>query len=271
MKAKLKIAAWVTLVVGVIVLLYLMRSYQERQVAKEPEVAISVDDENAFITAEELKIRLKRYNLMYPGMLVSAINAKVIEDTIRKMPEVETVDVFKQMGGNWKISVKVRKPLARIFNSKGESYYVDRYGNKMSTSANFCARVMVFSGNIPDKKDSLNVDDIINNKFLKSSNSLDQIYRISKYVCDDPFLRSLIAQVHRNQWGDFILIPQVGGHEIVFGTANSDQDVKEKFEKLKTFYKEGIPYEGWNKYSSINLKYKNQIVGKKRNDDERTE
>ncbi|MFN6085466.1 MAG: hypothetical protein ACK476_11145, partial [Fluviicola sp.] len=77
--------------------------------------------------------------------------------------------------------------------------------------------------------------------------------------------------VHRNQWGDFILIPQVGGHEIVFGTANSDRDVKEKFEKLKTFYKEGIPYEGWNKYSSINLKYKNQIVGKKRNDDERTE
>ena len=187
------------------------------------------------------------------------------------MHEVEKVDVFKQMGGNWKISVKVRKPLSRVFNSKGESYYVDRYGNKMSTSANFCARVMIFSGNIPDKKDSINVDDIINNKFLKSSNSLDQIYRISKYVCDDPFLRSLIAQVHRNQWGDFILIPQVGGHEIVFGTANSDQDVKEKFEKLKTFYKEGIPYEGWNKYSSINLKYKNQIVGKKRNDDERTE
>lgn len=268
MKSKLKIAAWITLLVSVIVLLFVMRNYQENRVASEPEIAISVDDENAFITAEELKIRLKRYNLMYPGMLVSAIEAKTIEDTIRKMPEVESVDVFKQMGGTWKISVKVRKPFARIYNSEGESFYVDRYGEKMATSPNFCARVVVFSGNISDKNDSISVTDIINNKFLKSSNSLDQIYRISEYVCNDPFLLALVAQVHRDKWGDFILVPQVGGHEIVFGTANSKEEVKQKFEKLKTFYKEGIPFEGWNKYSRINLKYKNQIVGKKRNDDE---
>jgi cell division protein FtsQ len=39
--------------------------------------------------------------------------------------------------------------------------------------------------------------------------------------------------------------------------------VREKFEKLKIFYREAIPYEGWDKYEEINLKFKRQIVCKK--------
>jgi cell division protein FtsQ len=54
----------------------------------------------------------------------------------------------------------------------------------------------------------------------------------------------------------------VGGQKIIFGSANSDEEVKDKFEKLKLFYKEAIPFEGWNKYEEISLKYKKQIVCK---------
>jgi cell division protein FtsQ len=44
----------------------------------------------------------------------------------------------------------------------------------------------------------------------------------------------------------------------VFGEA---KDFEEKFEKLKTFYTEGLnKTDGWNKYSTINIKYKNQVV-----------
>jgi cell division protein FtsQ len=44
----------------------------------------------------------------------------------------------------------------------------------------------------------------------------------------------------------------------VFGDA---KDFEEKFEKLKTFYTEGLnKTDGWNKYSTINIKYKNQVV-----------
>ena len=36
---------------------------------------------------------------------------------------------------------------------------------------------------------------------------------------------------------------------------------EEKFEKLKMFYTEGLnKTDGWNKYSTINIKYKNQVV-----------
>ena len=50
----------------------------------------------------------------------------------------------------------------------------------------------------------------------------------------------------------------VGNHKIIFGDAN---DIEEKFKKLKIFYTEGLnKTDGWNKYSVINVKYKNQVV-----------
>ena len=81
-------------------------------------------------------------------------------------------------------------------------------------------------------------------------------------------MNAQIGQIHREKNGDFVLIPQVGSHTIIFGSAFSDREVEEKFKKLKVFYEEGLPYEGWNKYDIINLKYKKQIVCKKINEKE---
>ena len=53
-----------------------------------------------------------------------------------------------------------------------------------------------------------------------------------------------------------MVYPQVGNHEIIFG---SDR-LEEKLDVLRTFYGKGMNEEAWNKYKSINLKYKDQIV-----------
>lgn len=261
---KIKIASWSAFALLVIVLLFVARKQQEEMVAATPTIAISVVDENAFLTEQELVVRLKRNNLIYSGQQMKDLNTTAIEAFIRKMHEVELVDVYKRLGGNWNIRVKVRQPYARIFNRDGQSFYVDSKGAMMDPSPNFTARVLVFSGNIADKSDSLTVAEIENDPELAKKRSLDEIYRIAKYINGDDFLRAQIVQVHRDRWGDYLLIPQVGDHEIVFGTANNDQEVREKFEKLKIFYQEGLPYEGWNVYEQINLKYRNQIVCRKR-------
>src|SRR5690606_37327249 len=117
---------------------------------------------------------------------------------------------------------------------------------------------------IPDRKNSISVSEIINNDTLKTNQILDQIYRISKYVCDDPFLRAQIGQVFYQKNGDFVVIPQVGSQKIIFGSAKSEDDVAKKFKKLIVFYQEGMPYEGWNTYEEINLKYDKQIVCRKK-------
>jgi cell division protein FtsQ len=79
-------------------------------------------------------------------------------------------------------------------------------------------------------------------------------------------LQALIGQVYVQKDGQFLLVPLVGEQIIEFGKAETDKVVEEKFSKLKVFYKEAIPYEGWEKYKSISLKYDKQIVCAKRDE-----
>ena len=90
----------------------------------------------------------------------------------------------------------------------------------------------------------------------------------SSYVCKDTLFHSLIGQIHLEKNGDFILVPLVGDQKIVFGSASSIEEVEGKFKKLTIFYNEAMPYEGWTTYSEINLKFEDQIVCKKKNNNE---
>lgn len=264
MKKKwLKRVLWAIFAVGSLVILVLVQGAQKSMVVAKPEIVIHVDGENAFLTEDELYDRLKRKGFFAPGQKHKDLNVSGIETFIREMSEVKEVKVFTGIGERWTIEVLMRKPIARIFNKYGESFYLDQDGFVMKVSDLHTARQVVVTGYISDRINSISVPEIINNDSLKSIRKLDDVYRISSYVCKDPFLRSLVGQIHLKKNGDFVLIPLVGGQKIIFGSANSDVEVKDKFDKLMIFYKEAIPYEGWNKYDEISLKYDKQIVGKK--------
>ena len=232
------------------------------------DILIHVSGENAFLNEHELYTRLRRRGYVFDGQMKKDLKIRAIEQYISSMSEVKSVRVFTEIGSGWKIDVVVRKPIARVFNRYGETYYLDEDGVVMQTSPLHTARVVVVSGYLKDRPSSISVTDIINNDSLKSIRKLDDVYRISNYVCKDPYMQSLIGQIHLRKDGDFVLVPIVGGQEIIFGTANTDKEVKEKFRKLKIFYKEAIPYEGWDKYTEINLKYDRQIVGKTKENNE---
>lgn len=268
MKEKLKIVAWFLFALVLVVLMVFAGKAQQDALVLEPTIAISVVDENNFLTGEELMGRLKRNQLIYEGQKMRDLNTTNIEALVRKMHEVEEVQVFKQMAGHWTIRLKIRQPFARVFNAKGESYYIDSKGSTMNVSPNFTARVLIISGNIPDRCDSITVADLANNDSLSRVRQLDDMYRLAKYINRDEFLNAQISQIQRNQFGDYIMIPLVGDQEIIFGTAKNEASVKQRLEKLKIFYKQGLPYEGWEKYETINLKYKNQIVCKRRQEAE---
>ncbi len=260
MKKWLKIGFWIAFALAVVVILSMTKSAQMESALTEPEILIEINGENVFLTEDDLKKRLKRKGLIYPGQSFEKLDLAAIENYIEEMTEVKEAKVYANLGGTWNIDVKIRKPIARIFNKYGENYYLDETGHTMAPSYLYTARVVVVTGNISDRKNSVSVDKIINNDTLKSIRNLDDIYRISKYVCNDPFLNAQIGQIDLDKYGQFVLIPQVGGQKIMFGTARNDAEVADKFNKLKVFYKEGLPFEGWDKYEVINLKYKKQIV-----------
>jgi len=123
----------------------------------------------------------------------------------------------------------------------------------MPVSALFTARVPVATGNIfetPEAGDSL------------VSAVGKQLYEIATYVDKDAFWKAQIEQIFVTAESELLLIPKIGDHTIVFG---SSENMTEKFDKLMVFYREGLSRVGWNKYSTINLKYKDQVVCTKKN------
>jgi len=207
---------------------------------------------------------LQLRKLFRSKMLANELNVHSIERAIAAMAEVKDVNVYKHLGAQWEIKLALRKPIARIFNTSGQSYYLDQDGFMMYRSTLHTARVLVFSGAIKDVYNPHLNCDFINNPNLKSSQKIGQIYRISNYVCNDPLMHQLIGQVYLEADGDFILIPLLGEQQIIFGSARSTKEVSDKFERLTHFYKEAMPHEGWNKYKEISVKYEGQIVCRKK-------
>ncbi len=263
MKKVFKIIFWVLFGVGLVLIVLFASKENNNAVAKKPDISIHVEGENAFLTESELLNRLILKRLYQKNMKVNFVNAKKIEAAIIKMEEVKNVRVYKNIGNSWNIDVELRNPIARIFTLSQQAYYLDDEGFTMGRSSLHTAHVLVFSGFITENMEKSSVKEIINNDSLKSIRKLDDIYRISNYVCRDSLMNALIGQVYLEKNGDFILIPLVGKQTILFGSANSDEVVADKFNRLKVFYKEGMPHEGWEKYNTIIVKYEGQIVCRK--------
>jgi cell division protein FtsQ len=263
MKKWIKIVIWVLVSALVVTILVFANKEEQNKKYTKPDISIHVDGD-AFLTEPELIDRLDFHGLIEQHLAIGKLNIRKIEYVISHMPEVKHVKVFKRIGNKWDIQLELRKPIARIFNKFGQSFYLDEEGFLMNRSNLHTARVLVFSGNIMDRFEPKSIFKIINNDSLKSIRNLDEIYRISNYVCNDPILHNLIGQVYREINGDFVLIPIVGDQKIILGSAPTDAIVKGKFERLLDFYKEAMPYEGWNKYSEISVKYEGQIVCRKR-------
>lgn len=265
MKKWIKISLLILLSLLVSVLWVIARNVEQRRPMSSPNILVHVDGADALLNKTELYDRILKEHWFIPNQPSESLDVRKIEQEIHKLEEVNKVRVYKNLGGNWKIEVWLRKPIARIFAKNGKSYYLDSEGVTITKSHLHTANLLLFSGEINEPLFRQDARKIINNDSLKNIRKLDEIYRISNYVCNDPMLCALIGQVYLERDGDFVLIPLVGDYKIIFGTAYSEEQVKDKFTRLKIFYKEGLPYEGWNKYSEINLMYDGQIVCRKRN------
>jgi len=84
---------------------------------------------------------------------------------------------------------------------------------------------------------------------------------LAQFIYNDELWRAQIAQVYVDNPNNIELIPRVGPHTIILGSADN---FEHKLAKLRIFYQTALPEEGWNKYKQINLKYSNQIVCTKR-------
>ena len=158
------------------------------------------------------------------------------------------------------IEIVQRHPIVRVITDKFKGYYIDNEGTIMPLSSKYTSRVLIANGNIKPSKEWSKKISIQNIETTQEQELLNSIYQLASYIKQDRFWDAQIQQIYVNESLEFELIPQVGAHTILFGTAKR---LEEKFEKLKYMYSEGLKKEGWNKYKTLDLRYKKQVVATK--------
>jgi cell division protein FtsQ len=123
----------------------------------------------------------------------------------------------------------------------------------------YTPRLHIVGGNVNISQAMLNgvsvLDTSIRNSILKD------IYYLVDYINSDSFWAAQIDQIYVDSYDEIDLIPRVGNHIIHLGSAD---DFEVKLRNLRVFYDKVLPVVGWNKYSNINLAFRDQIVCRRR-------
>lgn len=251
----LKRGAWLVALFFSIAII--LSAVQQRDSSLVRDVKVNIlplESGNSLLNEEEVKLAIQRmFGTPIEGMPLNQIDVERIERVLEEDPFVINADAYVDSRNIVNVKIEQREPMLRIIDNNDLSYYLDKDGNKMPLSKHFAARVLVATGNLPPY-DPL---------FLQTerSNRLKEAFELSELILEDEFYKALIDQIYVSNTGEFTMIPKVGDQKIIFGKYDN---VKDKLENLKIFYQEGMPYEGWQKYRTINLKYKGQVVCERR-------
>ena len=257
-KKILNISLWVLLFSGILALLSFAEVKRNTTLCKSVDIRVLQNDTDFFITPSDVRKLITEQGEL-TGKPMDEINIRQMERTLSSNPYVADAQVYASLDGDIELKIVQRKPIVRIMSSNEESYYIDSTGDVMPLSENFTARTLVVNGYINEsysKYSGRNMSQLRNDTSIHSS--LVGIYKMANYIYHNPFWKAQITQVYVDSAKDFCLVPRVGNQRIIFGDTS---EVEQKFNKLWVLYREGLNSTGkWNEYSTINLKYKYQIV-----------
>ncbi|MCX6247726.1 MAG: hypothetical protein NTW10_08330 [Bacteroidetes bacterium] len=256
----LEITAWVLATAGLFVLLGFTTTEHNSEVCKKYIIHIDYGKADVLVTESDIYTVVRSTGNILKGQQLGSINFERIEREVKRHSYVANAQAYMNLEGDVEIDVVQRQPMLRIFNEKGESFYLDGMGNLMPLNPAFSARVLVASGFIGEPfsgKDCYLADSVMKKDSLEFHSVMNNLYRLSSFITNDKFLKAQIEQIYVEPNGEFELIPRVGAHTILMGGADNLED---KFERLFVFYRMGLSKTGWSRYNVINIKFKNQVV-----------
>ncbi len=264
-KRKWAIVGTIVLWVGILSYLgfsiFFVKDREKGTVCRRVEVVIADSAQNRFINTEDIIVTANKVVKKLVGTRISKINTHRIENKILEMPFIKRAEVYTSVSGVLRIEVEQREVIMRIFNADGSSCYIDKDGYIIPLSERSAADVVVVSGNISLKNGKgrrVRVVDTSKDSCDRKG-LLPELFDFVTYIRNDEFWNAQIEHVYINSPKDIELITRVGNHTVLLG---SFEDFQTKLKKLFVFYKNALPREGWNRYSTINLKYKNQVICK---------
>ncbi len=207
------------------------------------------DDEMIRISKDEITRLIYAADQHIIGKELKHINSEMIEKEVEKHQAIQKAEVFKVIvndsssyNGILGVRIKHRDPVVRIM-SGNDRYYLDKSGEKIPVSSGYSANVLVATGNFSEEY------------------ARKELLPFVLFLNNNPFWKAQVEQVHIDSNGGVFLTPLVGDQVIEMGSL---KDYSEKLRNLKAFYEQVLINNNWEKYKSISLKYRNQVIAKKR-------
>ena len=200
--------------------------------------------DNNFLTHSMVDKLLIQNNEFVKNQPKRLVDLHFLEANVSVNPYVEKAAVFLTVDGVLKTVIKQRTPIARIVD-KNESYYVDKYGVEIPLSTNFSARVPLVLG-------------------VKGAEEIKELTKLITIINSNSFFAKEIIAIQKNIQNEYTFTVRSGDYKIIFGEL---VDVSEKFKKLIAFYNKAFKDKTINNYKTINVKYHNQVVCTKKNQD----
>lgn len=243
----------ISLVAGVLMLSGLLIAFEtaenKSKVCNKILITIENQLENHFVDETDILqlITLNGTELIV-GVHFNGLSLREIENRLVDEPFLKNAEIFIDHSGNMMISVRLRKPMARVVRYNGPDSYIGEDGQILPVSTKYSKRAIIITGkNAKELSEQINI----------AEGDYANLYHLIQYIQKDKFLKAQIAQIKLVKNGEVILYPQVTKQFIEFGKI---EDIEIKFRKLRLFYNEILPRKGWNSYTRVSLKYKNQII-----------
>lgn len=212
----------------------------ETIVCKNFEINILDNGKNLLISQTEIAEILELNKLNPIGKTYKRVRTESIEKELLKNETIKSVECYKTLSGKVQLNVEQRTPVFILAGS--ESFYVDIDKNIIPVSLNHAVYLPVVTGRVT------------------KSFATTQLFHFMSYIANDEFWNAQISQVFVHNDLKIEIVTRVGDTQIMLGSIDN---FIEKLNNLFQLYTQGFNKIGWNRYSRIDLQFKNQIVCKK--------
>lgn len=236
---------------------FVFTSYTKAEFCSGISIDLKDSADYHFVTRKHL------YSLVHGskvlGKPLNELPVPEIENRIRSLKELRDAQVYTAIDGKIHVYAEQRNPVMRIRPAEGGDFFVDEEGIVFRKRNLYNPRLHIAGGNITISKAMLDGVSIFDTSIKKTV--VRDLYHLVKYISGDNFWSAQIDQIYVDNNNEIDLMPRVGNHIIHIGTV---ENLDGKLRNLEEFYEEVLPEVGWNKYSYINLEFRDQIVCRRR-------
>ena len=234
--------------------LVLTQARERRHLTTCTKVEISFKDTLNFVSENDVRTYLKRDCPVFIGQRIDSIRLYEIEKVLDSRSAILSAQAWTADSILY-ISIAQREPVARM-ESSDHAFYIDDRGFIFPVQGDCGKSFPIIQGHLP-------LNEPVGYKGMPATEEgriwTADILAMLSYMKKSKW-EAKIARTQVLDNGDLVLMPLEGKEKIIFG---KPEDVQSKFAKVNEYYKRIKPAVEENYYSSVNVKYKGQIICRK--------